>query len=185
MKKILALLLALSMVFVLCGCGGQKASTVTIDELIDQAIVPVDKKGTLTKTPTDKGYTFTYEGKVAGSSPFVLEGTDNDKEQLYGFTVTMSQPFDADYLMSCTKLDVAGDISDWQNVPMNKVIASFFLAMFTQSVTVLSKGEKPEDGTLSVFLDARGGKNTFAGWEYGISVDKSAETATITANYVG
>lgn len=180
MKKIAALVLLLSMVFTLCACGAEKVSNVTISDLESKSLKAIDSNARLTKANDGKGISFSWKSDLSGAWPMNIAGIANEKEQLSSITATISG-IDTDYFMSCTGKQIVLDISDWQNVPMNKLACSVFFMRYLDVVSVLSG----ETGHIDVLLDARSGKSTFAGWEYRITTDKANESATVVANYVG
>jgi hypothetical protein len=180
MKKIAALVLLLSMVFTLCACGAEKVSNVTISDLESKSLKAIDSNARLTKANDGKGISFSWKSKLSGSWPMNITGIANEKEQLSSITATISG-IDTDYFMSCTDKQIAADILDWQNVPMNKLACSSFFMKYLDVVSVLSG----ESGHIDVLLDARSGKSSFAGWEYRITTDKANKSATIVATYVG
>ena len=184
MKKIIAVLLAVSMLFILSACGKAKASKVTIDAFQNGVVKEINKDATLKKEKTDEGYTFKCSTELIGAY-INIKGTANDQEFLTSFTATMKNCVNTDYFMTCTKEQIILDIADWENVPQNKLTCDLFLYNFTTAVSVVAAGESPDDGIMDVMLNARGGKSTHAGWEYSIAVDKANESVTLDAVFVG
>ena len=178
MKKLIALFLALSMVLALCGCGGPKASDVTIDSL-GKAI-----GSTFSKQTTNNGFIFSDTN--AGNK---VNGEADKNEHLYNVTIVLTE-VNTSFLREIKKAsDIVYYLNNYTKLKLSELQVTLFLLLADQTISLLSYGKTSVTANdtkgKEIVIEAKSGDITENGWKYTIVVDDSAKTATFTATFVG
>lgn len=177
MKKIVALLLALSMVFLLCGCGA-KASDVTVDQLGNAV------GSSFSKQSTKDGIVFSDNN--AGCD---ISGEADKDGHLYNVTIVLPEA-DIQYLRSQkTASDLVYGLNNYTKLKLSELRAAMFFLLAEQTVSLLSYGKSSvsknaTDGK-EIVIKAVNSEITENGWKYAIVIDSASSTATFTATFVG
>lgn len=191
MKRISALILVLSMMFTLCGCGNTSpASNITIDDYKINVIpffASVSTNGVFDEREAGNGYMFSYSDSFFGSE-FRVTGKANSKQQIQSVTLEIEDCLNTDYFSSATEANIVSDIADVMNVPVNKLtvdIFFFFSACEVFAFSGVEATEYPAAGSIEKILKARNTPQMYDGWTYSFALDTDNELATFTAEYTG
>lgn len=180
MKKLVALILALSLVFSMCGCGTEtpKVSDVAIDEL-GKAVGSTFSK----KSENDN---LIFSDNNAGCD---ISGEADKDEHIFNVKIILT---DADVKFikeQKSPSDIVYNLQNYTKLKLPQLRSTMFLLLADQTISRLSYGKtsisKNDTKGKQIVIDAFNSEVTENGWKYAIALDNNAGTATFTATYIG
>lgn len=183
---IAAAVIVVIVAIVAIGGGGSKGSGVTIEDFEFKVIKEIDDEGVVSVSEVENGFTFEYKG-TALLADLVISGTADKNKNITYIEAEAVDGINIDYFNSLTASQFVSDVSDANNVPMNKLTGDFVLWDFSYVVSLCSKDQSSKDQIygLDLLLAARKSPQEKDGWTYSISTNSSTESITITATYGG
>lgn len=175
MKRPLALFLALLMTLSLAACGG-KTSKVSIKNYEETFLHSFDKDWHFAVAESDGGYTFYFSDELYGSFPLTVEGTADKKQMIKQATVTfVGVP--ANYFQEATSMSILQDLSDYMNIPMNRLATDIVIV----SAPCFTLDSAKTQSAVELTLSAINSPQTQDGWTY--TMVHTEKTLTIASEY--
>lgn len=175
MKKLFAAFLIFTLVFALAGCSTvPKASDVSVNDLTG-AIKQFREDAKVHTTETEDGYVVTID---CGNDMKVKANTDKQKHIISADIILEDAVID--YFKELKTENVALDIYDWQNVPMNKLFCSLYVFRTASHIIPVLTGSS---STVDFVLNTRNATQTEGKWTFNYTT--SGKNIVITATYAG
>lgn len=187
MKKTIAFLLVLTMMFTLCACskGGDKESKpnqVTIQDLKEAVANSAGKTCSFSTTKTDSGTRFSTsfsQNSGFASTTIEISGTADKKENVREVEFKIKNA--AEYYDSVTLEGLQYDMRYYQSVPMGKLSYETALMRYVPIYACLVGMSDYNDFTgLTTVLNAKDTAKTSGDWTFNMKLDNE-DSAVITA----
>ncbi len=180
LKKVVVGVLVFSMVIPFCGCG--KKSDVSIDDL-EEEIQDLYDEVEFSKREKNNGYSFSCDHSGYGITGFFsISGTADSDEMLLTVEIEYEN-VDVDYLNDLTLSDISYNSSHMGDLYPREFNACGFIVISSITADLLTD----DDESLGIIMDCIDDSHTYNenGWEFSITTDRSDETATFVATFVG